>query len=321
MRAVAPFDSAGMSADPRSLDRLRAGAAAQSPAATKAVAQQFEALLLQQMLTAMRKSVPQNELEQGVAGDTFRAMRDQQWATTWAQNGGIGFANTIVKQLEIQRNPALLKEVATSPLAGQLLPQLRKPAVQLAGGISARAAKPAAEVAPLAATPAVSGKVDAQAGGAASTFLDKLGEAAKTTAQALGLSPHLLLAHAALETGWGRKNIKTADGGDSHNLFGIKAGAGWQGKTVDVLTTEYVDGIAQKRIEKFRAYDSYGDALADYAGLLKRRYGDALAQGNSALGFAQALANGGYATDPQYVQKLTRVADRVAAHLGMARSS
>jgi flagellar protein FlgJ len=118
-----------------------------------------------------------------------------------------------------------------------------------------------------------------------------------------------MLGQAALESGWGRKEINNADGTTSHNLFGIKATAGWQGKTVDAVTTEYVDGVAQRRVEKFRAYDSYADSFRDYAHLLKSnpRYQQVIASGQDAVGFAQGLQRAGYATDPHYADKLTQI--------------
>jgi len=151
-------------------------------------------------------------------------------------------------------------------------------------------------------------------------FLDKLAGIAQTTAEALGLSPHLLLAQAALETGWGRKAIKTATGQESFNLFGIKADKHWTGETVAVKTTEYIHGRPQKMVQSFRAYTSYAESYADYARLIKHRYGDAMAKGATAEGFGQALQARGYATDPNYAQKIARVAQSVAYRLAPSTS-
>ena len=122
-----------------------------------------------------------------------------------------------------------------------------------------------------------------------------------------------MVAQAALESGWGRREIRNPDGSQSHNIFGIKAGANWKGKTTDVVTTEYVNGVAQRRIERFRAYDSYADAFADYARTLtgSARYRDVVASAADANSFAQGLQKAGYATDPLYAQKLSRVIARV----------
>ncbi|HRK79199.1 MAG TPA: flagellar assembly peptidoglycan hydrolase FlgJ, partial [Thiobacillus sp.] len=118
---------------------------------------------------------------------------------------------------------------------------------------------------------------------------------------------------AALETGWGKAEIRGADGLNSHNLFGVKAGGAWRGRTVDIVTTEYVNGKPQKQVDSFRAYDSYADAFRDYANLLRAnpRYRNVIAQGQDAAGFAQGLQQAGYATDPNYAQKLMSVIRQV----------
>jgi flagellar protein FlgJ len=121
-----------------------------------------------------------------------------------------------------------------------------------------------------------------------------------------------MLGQAALESGWGKREIKQADGSASHNLFGVKAGKSWTGKTVNVATTEYVNGVPQKRVEKFRAYDSYAAAFEDYAKLLSNnpRYKNVVANASDAHNFARGLQRAGYATDPNYAQKLSSIIQR-----------
>jgi flagellar protein FlgJ len=133
-------------------------------------------------------------------------------------------------------------------------------------------------------------------------------EHAIAASNATGIPAKFLLGHAALESGWGKGEIRTADGSPSHNLFGIKAGRNWKGATVDVTTTEYVDGAPRKMVQTFRAYASYAQAFQDYASLLQNspRYAAVLKQSDGA-GFAQGLQRAGYATDPQYAEKLTRI--------------
>jgi flagellar protein FlgJ len=118
-----------------------------------------------------------------------------------------------------------------------------------------------------------------------------------------------MMGQAALETGWGRAEIRGADGQNSHNLFGIKAGGSGKGRSVDIVTTEYVDGKPRKMVDSFRAYDSYADAFKDYANLLRgnARYQNVIAQGGDAAGFASGLQQAGYATDPAYARKLAGV--------------
>jgi flagellar protein FlgJ len=140
-------------------------------------------------------------------------------------------------------------------------------------------------------------------------FQDKLAAHANEAARATGIPARFMLGQAALETGWGKREIRGADGSASHNLFGIKATGGWTGKTVEVATTEYVNGVALKKMEKFRAYDSYADSFRDYAKLLKNnpRYQNVIAGGKDATAFAQGLQAAGYATDPNYAAKLGRI--------------
>lgn len=281
-----------MAADPKGLEALRRLNGQDAKEGAKAVAKQFEALLMQQMLNSMRQANQSFGEESGGASGMFRSMQDQQWAQISAMKGGLGLTDAIVRQINQQREgytplktskPAATTQADSAPVAAP---------------IAAAAAKPAAGSA-----------------SAAESFIGKLAKVAENAATKLGLSPSLVVAHAALETGWGNRAIKTADGQDSHNLFGIKAGRDWTGKTADVTTTEFVDGKAQKRVEKFRAYGSDADALSDYASLLQRRFASAVGQGSNAAGFGKALQNGGYATDPDYASKIAQVAQNVAARL------
>ncbi|HWW71499.1 MAG TPA: flagellar assembly peptidoglycan hydrolase FlgJ, partial [Duganella sp.] len=147
------------------------------------------------------------------------------------------------------------------------------------------------------------------------SFQEKLSAHAEEASLATGIPAKFMLGQAALESGWGKREIKGRDGTNSHNLFGIKAGADWKGKTVDATTTEYVNGRAQTRVEKFRAYDSYADSFKDYAKLLANnpRYEKVLASGGDASSFARGLQQAGYATDPQYAAKLTSIITRSLA--------
>ena len=127
-------------------------------------------------------------------------------------------------------------------------------------------------------------------------------------ANSLGIPPQFIVAHAALESGWGKNDIRTANGQPSYNLFGIKAGRSWTGAAVEVQTTEYVNGEAQSVREKFRVYASYAEAFRDYASLLKNNARFAAVQGQQdGAQFARTLQQGGYATDPAYADKLGRI--------------
>ena len=117
-----------------------------------------------------------------------------------------------------------------------------------------------------------------------------------------------MLGQAGHETGWGKHQIKLPDGAPSFNLFGIKAGNGWHGKVAEVTTTEYSNGTASKVLARFRAYGSYEESFRDYARLITQspRYAQASQQTGSVQAFATGLQRAGYATDPEYANKLSR---------------
>jgi flagellar protein FlgJ len=144
-------------------------------------------------------------------------------------------------------------------------------------------------------------------------FLESIAPWAREAAGKLGVAPELVSAHAALESGWGQRPLTTAPGTSSHNLFGLKAGAGWEGAVSESSTTEYVNGTALATRARFRAYPDQASAFRDYADMLlsNPRFRGALGAGADARAFAQGLAQGGYATDPAYADKLVRVASKL----------
>jgi peptidoglycan hydrolase FlgJ len=140
-------------------------------------------------------------------------------------------------------------------------------------------------------------------------FIQSLLPAAQKAAASLGLEPLALIAQAALETGWGQRMFKTSAGQNSNNLFGIKAQSNWQGKVAIVDTLEYRQGVAQKEKAKFRAYDSAEQSLHDYVDLIQSnpRYQAALSVASDTKAYFQRLQAAGYATDPNYAQKILSV--------------
>jgi len=159
------------------------------------------------------------------------------------------------------------------------------------------------------AAPVVPSTIDRVSGGARQAdFVSRHSAAAAQVEREAGIPAGFMIGQAGHETGWGRSEIRHADGSPSFNLFGIKAGPGWKGKVAEITTTEYIDGEPRKVKAKFRAYDSYADSFRDYARLIGNspRYEEAMAQRHSVTGFANALQRGGYATDPAYAAKLSR---------------
>ena len=139
-------------------------------------------------------------------------------------------------------------------------------------------------------------------------FVNRVWPYAVEASRSTGVPPQFLVAHSALESGWGRSEIRRADGSPSYNLFGIKAGKNWNGATADTTTTEYVNGQPQQLVERFRAYGSYEEAFRDYANLLRNnaRFG-AVIGSQDGTEFAKRLQQAGYATDPMYADKLSRI--------------
>lgn len=272
--------------DTHGLDALKREARSNPQAALKGAAQQFEAIFLNALLKSMRAANPQDGILDSAQTRQYTALLDQQLAQTLSR-----------------------QDAGMTDLAELLLKQFRTgmPGFQ---GPAQPSAPPTAPAQPAALRPDT-----APVGGGAppfptdSDFIARLQAHALQASRATGIPARFLLGQAALETGWGRHEIRGRDGRPSYNVFGIKAGPQWRGRTVEVLTTEYVAGVAHRVAQKFRAYSSYAEAFADYARLLQRspRYARVLAQSGDAVSFARGLQRAGYATDPRYAQKLTRV--------------
>jgi flagellar protein FlgJ len=289
---ITPIDnsSSSLAIDAKGVENLKQAARQNSPEALKGAAKQFEALFMNMMMKSMRDATPQDGMFDSQQSRMYTSMLDQQISQNLASRG-IGLADMLIRQLSGNNmvNGTVPVEGAASP-------------AQASNPFAARAGQAgAADDDVMQADPSQPAHVQA--------FRQQLAAHAQEASRTTGIPAKFMLGQAALESGWGKHVMRTADGGSSHNLFGIKAGAGWKGKTVAAVTTEYVDGVAQKRVEKFRAYDSYADSFRDYAKLLSNnpRYQDVLANASDAKSFAQGLQRAGYATDPHYAAKLTNI--------------
>ncbi len=294
--AMAAVES--LASDVRAAESLRAKATSGDPEALRAAAKQFEAMFLQIMLKTMREtrfSTEDDPFANSTSLKLYQELLDQQWAQKMANGRGLGFADAMY---------AALSRDASMPSAGTadgVAPAAATGAIRQADDAAPNAAPTTSGMAPAAATNTTSKVADRQA------FIDALRPYAEQAAESLGLPAEFLVAQAALETGWGKRRIQGADGGDSYNLFGIKAGGKWSGATIETFTTEYRDGLTLKTTQSFRAYDDYAAAFNDYADLLRRRYPLAATAGDDAGAFADGLVAGGYATDPAYADKIRRV--------------
>lgn len=320
--------TSGLAADARSLDHLKLEASRDPQAAMRKVSAQFEAMFMQSLLKSMREAMPKSGLMDGQSTAMYTEMMDQQLAQKMAGRPG-GLADVIARQLS--RNMGVpADQVAAGKGAGPdagatgagggavsmpLPPSGSRPAWQPAawpaGASNQVAAAAAARAAARAADDA--GRVTPRQ----SDFVQRMWRHAVAAQGDTGAPAHYVVGQAALESGWGQREIRHADGSTSHNLFGIKAGKGWQGRTVETTTTEYVDGRPQRVVQRFRAYDSYADAFRDWARLVggKARYAGVIraSAGGSVNHYAQGMQRAGYATDPNYGSKLEQTNNKALA--------
>jgi peptidoglycan hydrolase FlgJ len=255
-----------------------------SPQAIGAVAEQVEALFLQMMLKSMRDATAALETDSNEMG-MYQDMFDKQVALSISQHADLGIGRLLKRQLAGRTAPAAAKASSGAP------------------AISGSAAATAA----LAPTPA--------------EFVDRLMPPIRRAASALGVNPMGMLAQAALETGWGQRMPRKADGTPSFNMFGIKAGDGWSGARATADSMEVSNGVAKLTRTAFRAYGSIEESINDFASLLKNspRYRDVVAARGDVQAYIDGMGKSGYATDPDYANKLNQIlqGDTLRAALGV----
>jgi flagellar protein FlgJ len=267
----APTVSPSFYADFQGLDRLRASAARQDPQALREAARQFEGLFTAMMLKSMREASLGNGLGDSEETKTYQDMYDQQLSLQLAHGKGLGLADMLMQQLT---------------------------RANAAHGTAAAAATP---------TPATGAAgADKISSAQQASFVRTLEPLAQSAGQSLGVAPDTLIAQAALETGWGRNMPTDGSGRSSSNLFGVKAGESWRAASVQATTTEYDQGTPGSTQAAFRSYGNAAQSVGDYVALLQSspRYARALGTGSDVQAFGSGLQRGGYATDPDYVNKL-----------------
>lgn len=266
----------GLAADPSALNALRFGASGgNDKAALKEAAKQFESLFMRELIKSMREATSKSGLMDNEGSDMGTDLLDQQFA------------------VQLSGLPGGLSEAIERQLGRQMGGNTTAPGSAALGPVSSAA--------PSSASRAATGSRQAN-------FVSQHTQAAQVVARESGIPAGYMIGQAGHETGWGKSEIRHADGSPSFNLFGIKATGNWKGKVAEITTTEYVNGVPRKTVAKFRAYDSYADSFRDYAKLVGNspRYDKAMDQIGSVHGFATGLQRGGYATDPQYAAKLSR---------------
>ena len=268
--SIQQASSNALAADGRSLNALKLQAGS-SPESIKEAAKQFESLFMRELIKSMREATMKSGMLDSPGADLGTDLLDQQFSVQMSGQAG-GLSDMIARQLTRQM-----------------------------GNVDA--GKPP-QPSPLQTPPAAKGAASVSQTG----FVQRHSEAAAKVERDSGIPASYMLGQAGHETGWGKSQIKMADGANSFNLFGIKAGPSWTGKVASVTTTEYVNGTPQKTVAKFRAYDSFEDSFRDYANLINNnpRYAQARQQTGSSYAYASGLQKAGYATDPEYASKLSR---------------
>ncbi|MDC9580686.1 flagellar assembly peptidoglycan hydrolase FlgJ [Xenorhabdus sp. PR6a] len=291
--------------DVNSLHSLKAKLSQEPQQGLRQVAQQLEGVFVQMMLKSMRSSLPQDGMLSSEQTRFYTSMYDQQIAQDLSQKG-LGFADMIVKQFSSANQVSgELADTVPMPLDNDILQTLPKQALEpfmrrampdvMSGSGSknpfSSSSRGAFQPKPLPMNSA--------------SFVSLLSLPAQLASQQSGIPHLLIIAQAALESGWGQREILTAEGKPSHNLFGIKAGKQWKGPVTQIMTTEYIEGEPKKMQDSFRVYGSYVEAITDYVKLLTEnpRYAKVAGSATAEQG-AYSLQEAGYATDPGYAKKL-----------------
>ncbi|ENJ2787966.1 flagellar assembly peptidoglycan hydrolase FlgJ [Vibrio parahaemolyticus] len=293
--------------DISSLDSLRQKAVKEGKdgeqEALHAAARQFESIFTSMMLKSMREA---NEgFESNIMNSQnekfYRQMLDEQMASELSANGSMGLADMIVAQLTAgqgnDKSETAMRDAANSAV------EYRRVDPKKAREIEKRLIE-SGELSRTSHTPA---KFDSP-----ESFVNSMKPYAEKAAKALGVEPSLLLAQAALETGWGQKVVQNARG-SSNNLFNIKADRSWQGDKVTMQTLEFHDNTPVKETAAFRSYSNYQDSFNDYVRFLNDnpRYETALQQRGDSESFIRGIHRAGYATDPTYADKVLQVKQKI----------
>ena len=273
-----------------------------SPETIRAVSEQVEALFLQMMLKSMRDAASADgELDSNETG-MYQDMFDKQVALTLAKRQDLGIARLFERQLsgKAAETGAAAQASKTAPYGKTPASPMPVPASGHTPSGTATHAEPDGR-----SRPSTSSNFSQQA----EQFVAQVLPSIRRAAAALGVNPEGMLAQAALETGWGQRMPRTADGTPSLNLFGVKAGGEWSGARAVADTLEFSDGVASQRRTAFRAYGSIEEGVSDFANMLAAspRYRDAIAAGGNAQAYIQGIAKAGYATDPRYGDKLSQI--------------
>lgn len=270
------------------LAKLKLAAKENSPEALREVAEQFEAMFLQLLLKQMRDASLGDGLFDSDKTRFYQDMMDKEVAFLMSEKRGVGIADSMIRQLQHLVNVEDHEDVSNE----------FKPLPTRTDFSNQRI--PAASTQPLSSFDKPQ------------DYIETMRPHAEKAAARLGVPVDVLLAQSALETGWGKKIMQHAEGGSSHNLFGIKADKRWQGQSIRVGSLEYRDGVPRMEYSNFRVYESYEQSFNDYVDFIQTndRYQSALNVSSNGPDYIKALQQAGYATDPHYAEKVIDILQR-----------
>ncbi|MFG1497971.1 flagellar assembly peptidoglycan hydrolase FlgJ [Saccharospirillum sp. HFRX-1] len=331
---VSQVDAAFNYNDLNGLNQVKSMARKDDPEALRVVAQQFESMFIGMVLKSMREAndVMASDMLNSNESRFYRDMYDQQLSLNLAQQGGYGLADVLFDQLsrQLPQRDQDFSNINIKSLEDSRRPVLpanqAEPLPVLPGATESRSDAAVPDAAQVLDEDLEASDLSVNLPGKQSAFdspeefIQSLLPHAQEAAESLGVDPRILLSQAALETGWGRYMIEDGQGNNSHNFFGIKADARWDGATAETMTHEVFDGRTIQMRDAFRAYEDPRQSFADYANFLQSnpRYQQALNQADDAEAFTRSLQAAGYATDPQYADKILRIADSEVMRLAAA---
>jgi flagellar protein FlgJ len=302
MAAGLPKVDAPAYTDLAGLSKLKRAAGTNDPKAIRTVAEQFESMFTRMMLKSMRDAIGPDPMFGSNQEQMYQGMADDQLSVQLSKGKGLGLADMLVRQLQKMgvKGAGAAVDAASST-----------------AGAKAAAAYTATQK--VTAPPTTSATTDVTK----TNFIQELWPQAQDAGQLLGVDPRHLIAQAALETHWGQSLPQDSAGRSSNNLFGIKASADWTGAAVSSGTQEFQNGAATNTTAQFKAYATPTQSFQDYVALLRNnpRYSAALNTGSDVHAFAAGLQRGGYATDPDYANKIAAVASTVAQKVGTRAST
>ena len=342
------LEQASIYSDLNSLDKIRRQGKTDEIGAIKKAAKEFEAFFMNMMLKSMRQAsevIGSDSLLSSEQEKMYVGMLDEQLSVNLSQGGHLKIADLMVNELSKTKTIALnsddlsvhLKRVSPTAKAINLSPQsgtdlveelsigsIISPAKEVNLMVAPKPTEPVSSLQPIVSlnTPAKIDIQEAEKFSAEKTkpekralfsqvkeFISELMPFAKIAAEKLRLDPRILIAQAALETGWGQYVMHDEKGQPGFNLFGIKAGSDWQGESIQIDTLEVDDQEIKKINANFRKYQSLSESFDDYVDFVTTspRYQNAIDAAPQAKDYLEKLQSSGYATDPQYAEKILRI--------------